>query len=89
MTSPKYAINTQNQYKALTKRYPPIGRLPPSNERKVVNKDTPTIITGEKRIRKGPKIKVSPIKKGEMSPASQHTSGNNPSKIKAIPAYAI
>ena len=87
MTSPKIAINTQNQYNATTKRYP--GRLPPSNERKVVNKDTPTIITGEKRIRKGPKIKVSPIKKGEMSPASQHTSGNNPSKIKAIPAYAI
>ena len=47
----------------------------------------PTIINEEQRIRKGPNIRISIIKKGEMSPASQHTSGKNPSRIKAIPVY--
>ena len=63
--------------------------LSPNNARNVNNNIAPTIINEEKRIRKGPIIRVNTIKKGETSPASQHTTGNNPSAIKAIPVYSI
>ena len=92
MISPKIAINTQNQYKGTSKRIAPkrAPRLPPpNNARKVVKNIPPTNISGEKRIRIGERIKVSPKAKGEVSPASQHTHGGNPSANKAIPAYAI
>ena len=72
------------------KRLTTVERLlspPPNNARYVEKIITPTIINEEKRIRKGTNIRVRIIKKGETSPASQHTSGKNPSRIKAIPVY--
>ena len=87
MTSPKIAIKTQNKYKTTTVINPPTGSPPPSNARTVDANIAPTIINGDKRIRIGEKSKVSPKTKGEVSPASQHTSGKNPNRIKAIPVY--
>ena len=89
MISPKIAIKTQNKYKTTTVINSPTGSPPPSNARTVDANIAPTIINGDKRIRIGEKSKVSPKTKGEVSPANQHTTGNNPSAIKAIPAYAI
>ena len=96
MISPKIALNIKNpQIKkqgANTNGIataetvaPPTDNATPKNIRK-------TIINGEKRIRRGvmitvspPKVIVSPAKKGVKSAVSQHISGNNAGIIKTVP----
>ena len=97
MISPKSAINIIKQYKrkkAIAYRIGPAETTAPPTDNATPKNIRKTIINGEKRIRRGvmitvsptirgPKVKVSPAKKGVKNAVSQHISGNNAGKIKA------
>ena len=95
MISPKSAINIVKQYKrkkAIAYRIGPAETAAPPTDNATPKNIRKTIINGEKRIRRGvmitvspPKVIVSPAKKGVKSAVSQHISGNNAGIIKTVP----
>ena len=98
MISPKIALNKKNPYKrkkAITYRIGPAETAAPPTDNATPKNIRKTIINGEKRIRRGVMITVSPTIRGgkvTVSPAikgvkkatSQHISGNNAGIIKII-----
>ena len=97
MISPKSAINIIKQYKrkkAIAYRIGPAETAAPPTDNATPKNIRKTIINGEKRIRRGvmitvsptirgPMVTVSPLKKGVKNAVSQHISGNNAGVIKA------
>ena len=98
MISPKSAINIIKQYKrkkAIAYRIGPAETTAPPTDNATPKNIRKTIINGEKRIRRGVmitvsptirggKVTVSPAIKGVKNATSQHISGNNAGIIKII-----
>ena len=94
MISPKSAINIIKQYKrkkAIAYRIGPAETTAPPTDNATPKNIRKTIINGEKRIRRGVMITVSPTirggkvrAKGVKNATSQHISGINAGIIKTI-----